>query len=168
MKEHGILLFPHMAIHLTVASIQHPYETLGHTTSLHAVLISYRRVFTSQSTSYWTSMEVWNKTDYTQPPHLRSLLLCLSLTHCTFLAQDFPNSLRLLVNLTLAFSSIDTDHSIYLFSVNTVTRHLYHVQSVTQYTIFILHNHPSLTLYKSFYIILLTYVYFQYVSLLCY
>ena len=105
-------------------------------------------------------------TDCTEPPHLRSLLMCLSLIHHTFLAQDFPNSVRLLGNLTPAFSSFDSDYSSYLFSVNTVIHCLYHVQSVTQYTTFILHNHPSLTLYKIFYIILPTYIYFQYVSLL--
>jgi len=76
------------------------------------------------------------------------IFMCLSLIHRTFLAQDFPNSVHLLVNLTLAFSSINSDHSIYLFSVNTVICRLYHVQSVTQYTIFIPHNHPSLTLYE--------------------
>ena len=106
--------------------------------------------------------------DYTQPSHLHSLLMCLSLILHTFLAQDFPNSVRLLRNLTPAFSSLDSDHSGYLFSANTLIHRFYQVHSVTQYTTFILQNHPSLTLYKIFYIILPTYIYFQYVSLLCY
>jgi len=42
MTEQDIPLFPHTDVHLTVASTQHPYETLGHTTSLHSVLVSYR------------------------------------------------------------------------------------------------------------------------------
>ena len=44
MKEHRSLLFPYLAVYLTVASMQHLYETLGHTTSLHP---SYRQVSTS-------------------------------------------------------------------------------------------------------------------------
>jgi len=58
-------------------------------------------------------------------PYLCSLLMCLSFIQLTFLSQDLSNSVCLLVTMTLVFSSIDSDHSSYLFSVNTVIHHLY-------------------------------------------
>ena len=79
LHDYTLSLAGHIRLHLTVdtvhdrprystfptygrtfhrASIQHPYETLGHITSLHPVLISYKRVLKPLQTSCRTSMEV--------------------------------------------------------------------------------------------------------------
>jgi len=144
------------------ASIQHPYETLGHTTSLHSVLTSYKRVLTSLQTSCRTSMEVWNKNGFTHPLHLRLSSMCPSFIHHVSIAQYISNGVGILLYLTLIFPSIDSDHSSYLFSVNTVLLRSYYVQSTTQ------NNTRSDTttclLLCKVSLILPTYACFQYVS----
>jgi hypothetical protein len=69
---------------------------------------------------------------FTHPLHLRLLRLCPSFIHHISIAQDLSNSVRSLVNLTLIYSLIDSDHSSYLFSVNTVIHRLCYVQSTAQ------------------------------------
>ena len=63
---------------------------------------------------------------------------------------------------SFVWRSIDSDHSSYLFSTDTVIHRLYDIQSTTQRTTCIAYNHLSLPWY-SFYIILSTYAYFHYV-----
>ena len=38
---------------------------------------------------------------FIQPPHLQNFIVCPSLLHCIVSANNFPNSVYLLVNLTL-------------------------------------------------------------------
>jgi len=90
-------------------------------------------------------------------------VMCPSFIHHISIAQYLSNSVRILLSLTLVFSSIESDHSSYFFNVNAVIHRLYYVQSTT-------HNNTSsgtticLQLCKVFFIILPTYAYFQYVS----
>ena len=90
------------------------------------------RVLTLLQTSHRTSMEVRNKNGLTLPLHLRLLRMCPSFIHHISSAQALSNSVSLLVNLTLVFSSINSDHSSYLLSVNIVIHLLYYVQSIAQ------------------------------------
>jgi len=89
-------------------------------------------------------------------------VMCPSFIHHMSTAQDLSNGVCILVYLTLVFSSIDFDHSSHLFSVNTVIRHLYYVQITTKNNT---HSDTTICLLLcKVFIILPTYAYFQYVS----